>query len=364
MKPKALFILHLPPPVHGSSMVGMQIKNSKLINDNFDASYVNLNTSLNVNQIGKLNLSKIKTYLNILYIVFLHLIKNKYSIVYIAPTVSGGGFYKDFWVVALVKIFHYKKIFLHLHNKGCSKNKGKLNTFLYRIFFKNTVVILLSKLLYVDIKEYVKEDQIRICPNGIDVTSLIESDFNTRVTNESINILYLSNLIKSKGIFDLIDACKILKENNVPFICNLVGGEGDISIDSLSEYIKLLDLVNEVKYLGKKYDEEKKEIFLKSEIFIQPTLNDVLPLVIIEAMQFKLPVISTNEGGIPDLVIDNYNGFIVDKNNPRMLAERLEVLISNKQLREELGNNGEKLFFEKYTFDQFESNLFEILKNN
>ena len=59
MKPKILFILHLPPPVHGSSMVGQYIKDSKIINTSFVAQYINLSTSKTVDEIGKYPILKI-----------------------------------------------------------------------------------------------------------------------------------------------------------------------------------------------------------------------------------------------------------------------------------------------------------------
>ena len=86
MKSKILFILHLPPPVHGSSMVGQYIKDSKIINTSFDAHYINLSTSKTIDEIGKKPLIKISRYLKILFRIIFSLVKCNPETVYLAIT--------------------------------------------------------------------------------------------------------------------------------------------------------------------------------------------------------------------------------------------------------------------------------------
>ena len=78
-------------------------------------------------------------------------------------------------------------------------------------------------------------------------------------------------------------------------------------------------------------------------------------------MSYGLPCISTNEGAISEIIDDGKTGFIVDKDNPQMLAEKLEVLIKDAALRQEMGNAGKKKFEEGYTLEIFEHNIFNAL---
>jgi hypothetical protein len=64
---KVLFILHTPPPIHGSSMIGQFIKDSDLINNSFNTQYINLGTSKSIDEIGKKPIRKIFSYLSIIY---------------------------------------------------------------------------------------------------------------------------------------------------------------------------------------------------------------------------------------------------------------------------------------------------------
>ena len=80
-------------------------------------------------------------------------------------------------------------------------------------------------------------------------------------------------------------------------------------------------------------------------------------------MQFSLPIISTFEGGIPDVVKDGINGFLVPQRDAQALADKLEVLIVNPLLRKEMGFAGRKLYEEKVTIEIFEKRLLEIFRN-
>jgi glycosyltransferase involved in cell wall biosynthesis len=80
-------------------------------------------------------------------------------------------------------------------------------------------------------------------------------------------------------------------------------------------------------------------------------------------MQHGLPVISTAAGGIPDIVDDGLTGFIVEKQNPLALADKIEELILNPELRIKMGKAGQQKFREQYTLEHFEKRMFEIINS-
>ena len=358
-KKKILFVLHLPPPVHGSSIVGKYIKESTLINNRFNSKYINLGTSKSIDEIGKKFSVKFFIYFKIILQVVKQLLIFKPDLVYLAMTAKGLGFYKDIMIVFFIKLFR-KQLVIHFHNKGVSDNQHRaLDNFLYKRIFKNTKVILLSKYLYYDVEKYVNEKNIYYCPNGIpNVSSEV---IEPSVKNDFVHILFLSNLIISKGAMVLLKALSILKNTGANFKCNFVGGIGDISESLFLDTIKRLGLEAEVKYLGEKFDSKKSSVFLNSDIFVHPTFNDCFPLVILEAMQFQLPVISTNIGAIPSIINDLETGFIVEKGNPIKLAKKIEWLINNPTKANEMGILGRKKFENEYTLENFERNFTSVL---
>lgn len=363
MKKKILFILHIPPPVHGSSVIGMQIKNSTKINDEFDCLYVNLGTSVSIDEIGKQGFVKLFRFASIWFNVLRQLIIFRPKLCYFAITAKGSAFYKDASLVFLMKIFGVKLVY-HFHNKGVSTRQDMwLDNLLYRFVFKNNDVILLSRYLYPDIQKYVPKERVYYCPNGIpDLTGDILGSIKNKV-NRTVEILFLSNLIESKGVYILLEACKILYNKQISFHCAFVGGIGDVSEEQFYDNVQKLHLENCVVYMGRKYGIEKETEFEKADIFAFPTYyhNETFGLVNLEAMQYSLPVVSTFEGGIPDVVKDGVTGFLVPQKDAMALADKLEILINNAELRKQMGVAGRKKYEKEFTLDTFENTLTKIL---
>ena len=338
MKSKILFILHLPPPIHGSAMVGNYIKGSEIINNKFESRFINLGTSSSIDEIGTKGLIKLRRYINIIFDVISQLLKFKPNLCYLAITAKGSAFYKDALIAILIKLFRIKLVF-HLHNKGVKERQYKfIDNLIYRFVFSNTEVILLSEYLYPDIQKYVTTERIHYCPNGIPL-EVQSSKFKVQ-SSETTQILFLSNLIESKGVFILLEACSILQFKQFNFHCIFVGGIGDVSEQQFYNKVKQLNVENCVNYAGRKYDEEKELVFLQADIFVLPSNNDCFPLVLLEAMQHSLPIVSTYEGAIPTIVEDSKNGFLVAQKDANALAEKLGILIADKDLRIRMGKAG------------------------
>lgn len=367
-KNSILYLLHLPPPVHGSSMVGASIRNSAVVNQTFDCRYINLLLSRTIGETGNAGWRKAMRLPAIFMRLLWYLLFYRPHTVYLALTATGAAFYRDVALVALLRLFGIKPLY-HLHNKGFAAfGKSKLNNRLYRFVFRNAKVMLLSKHLYADVSAYVKWEDVYICPNGIGEVS--SSEFRVlnselRIPNSVAKILFLSNLIESKGVYVLLDACSLLKQKGLAFECVFVGGEADINAKIFQVKVKALDLEQQVQYLGKKYGEEKEQIFANADIFAFPTFYamECLPLVLLEAMQKSLPVVSTFEGGIPNVVEDGITGFLVPVKDAKSLAEKIEILIKDPELRMKMGKAGRKKYEEEFTLDKFENRIIEILND-
>lgn len=366
MKKKAriLYVATFPPPIHGSAMMSEYIKDSNLVNSFFEGDYVNLGTSRSMDEIGKrgllLNLMKLYRFSVSFLELFWKLLIHRYDLCYCAITCRGTGFLKDAPFVLLCKLFR-RKIAIHQHNKGMSKCVDrKPYKWLLPLVYKNTKVILLSWNLYTDIEKIVKREQVLICHNGI--PEIPQTNNISELDKTIPQILFLSNLITSKGVYILLDACKILKEKGLKFRCNFVGGESkEINRQLFEEEVKNRRLDDVVVYYGPKYGDEKFQYLSDADVFVQPTYEDCFPLTILEAMQYSLPVVSTDEGGIPDIVRDGENGYICKRKDVVSIADALEKLINNPKLRKDMGLCGYTRYQNLFTVKAFEQRFVEVI---
>ena len=363
LKPSILFILHLPPPVHGAAMMGQYIHDSKVINERFDCHYINLTTAKSLQDIGKGGVKKLWRFFCLLLRIVKELVRVKPQLVYVTPNSHGGAFYKDFVVVQLIKLMGYRVI-VHYHNKGVATRQDRwLDDKLYRLFFKNLKVILLAEALYGDVEKYVKREDVFVCPNGIPES--LKGEPKSERNNVIPQLLFLSNLLVDKGVLVLLDALKILKEKGFSFVCHFVGGEtAEIDAARFAEEVKTRGLDQMALYLGKRYGEEKNEEYGNADVFVFPTYyyNECFPLVLLEAMEHAVPCISTREGGVSAIIDDGVNGFMVEKRDANVLADRIEFLLTHPEERTRMGIAGYQKFKNEFTLPKFETRMKQILE--
>lgn len=366
MKPKILFIMHMPPPVHGAAMVGQYIHDSELINREFECHYINLTTAKNLQDIGKVGMRKLFDFYKLLGKIRHTLKEVQPDLVYITPNACGGAFYKDFVVVQMIKAMGYKVV-VHYHNKGVVTHQGRwFDDALYKRFFKGIKVILLSECLYPDVKKYVDRKNVFVCANGIPASSFLDShsESSSVSKNEIPHILFLSNLLVSKGVVVLLDALQILKGKGCSFVCDFVGGETtEMTVAMFGSEVAKRGLEGMSVYHGRKYGKDKETFFHSADMFVFPTFyhNECFPLVLLEAMEHGLPCISTMEGGIPGIVDDGKTGYLVPKHDAVTLADRMQMLLADTDLRSKLGKAGKEKFEREFTLEVFEKRMAEIL---
>lgn len=356
-----LLILHMPPPVHGAAMVGKYIHDSKLINSEFDCSYINLAMASELEDIGKMEAKKIWRFLVLLLKIWKEVKLCRPDLVYITPNAKGGAFFKEYIIVQMLKALRCKVV-AHYHNKGVSTKQDQwLYNLLYKRFFKGLKVILLGKSLYQDVEKYVKREDVYILPNGIPVEVRGK---NIEVRGEDLvpRLLFISNLIESKGVIILLDGLKILQDKGYSFVCDFVGGEtSEIDAKRFEDEVERRELTDVAVYKGKKYGEEKASTYANADVLVFPTYSDCFPLVLIEAMSQGLPCITTNEGAISDIVEDGVNGLIAERNDAQSLAEKTELMLRNSEMRRKMGQAGFEKFQREFTLEIFENRMCEIL---
>lgn len=358
--------MHMPPPVHGAAVVGQKIYESELIRQQFECTYINVSTSSSLNDVGLFSVAKIKKTVAF----YRHLLKvlreQKPKLVYFTPSTAGWAFYRDAITVHLMKS-REQNIVLHFHNKSSEASYRRwYNKLVWKRFFKGVYAIFLGHALAKQFEEYTMNSRkIFICPNGMPDSSKVEYD---RLTHSSrgeklYTFLFLSNMIETKGVYVLLEACAILKKRGYTFRCNFVGQWFDVTKEAFKAKCVQLGVEDYVMAYGAKYGAEKEYFWQDADAFVFPTYypSECFPLVLIEAMRCALPIISTDEAAIPEIIENGKTGWLIEKQNAQELANKMEWTMSHPTESEQMGRAGRLKFEQNYTLAHFEKRLSEIL---
>jgi len=195
--------------------------------------------------------------------------------------------------------------------------------------------------------------KIAIIPPGIDLsrTSLQNGDdFRREYGLKDKNIiLFVGGFIQRKGIHYLIEAMKNVETDSIVLIA---GGEikGHPRVkEALEKQVEELGLREKVIFLGNLGRKEVEKAYNSADIFVLPSIAEGLPLVILEAMAHKKCVIATNIPGNSHVIRDGQNGLLFEKGNTKQLAELIDYLLKNQEIREELAKTARKDIEKKYS---------------
>ena len=144
----------------------------------------------------------------------------------------------------------------------------------------------------------------------------------------------------------------------------LMGKWGDVDLKrELESIMSRRELQGRISLLGEKRDDEKFRHFAKCDIFCFPSFFEAesFGLVLVEAMMFAKPLVSTKWRGIPSVVQDGVNGYTVPVRDHLAVADRLEALIRDPVLRERMGREGRRIFEERFTLERFHQNMEDVL---
>ena len=262
-----------------------------------------------------------------------------------------------FWFVKKRKI----KTIAHLHGsmfKEFYKNGSAIQKNLIKwMFNKSDAIIVLSETWHQFVSEISTNSNIYILHNGVSLET-----FQTKksINKQHITITFMGRLGKRKGTYDLIDVFTRLS-TEYPDVELLLGGDGNI--EEVKNLVDKKGLNNRIHVLGWISGPEKIKVFANSDIYALPSYNEGLPVSILEAMASSLPIVSTTVGGIPEAVIDNKNGFLVQPGDIDTLYMRLSELCRRKQLRQKMGQASVELASQKFDVQKLIDALITVYKN-
>lgn len=199
------------------------------------------------------------------------------------------------------------------------------------------------------IEDGVNEKKITSIHNFLNI-----QEYEIPITDEGY-VLYIGRLVKEKGIFDLINAMSDI-ENGVLYIA----GDGPEK-NNIINYIEKNKLQDRIKMLGFLNKEKVKQTIAKCRVVVVPSIwYENCPYSVMETLAIGKPVIGSDKGGIPELVKEDYNGYIYEANNVNDLKEKINNIIFNDNLSKQLSLNSKTFAKEQFDSNQYYLKLIEI----
>ncbi len=265
----------------------------------------------------------------------------------------GASFYRKLPFIYIGNIAN-KPIINHIHGSEFEKfytKASKLKKYLIRkAWNKCSAFIVLSEHWKETLSVVVPKEKIHIIENYSNISPVIS---NTECKNQ---ILFLGAINKMKGCYDIPSVAKIVtnKISNCKFI---IGGYGDI--ETVKKIAKKLNVEEFLIFPGWVSGELKDTLLKDSDIFFLPSYTEGMPMAILDAMGYGMPIVSTDVGSIPKIVHNKKNGYICEPGDIEGFSKAIIEIINNKEKMKYYGKYSYKIAKEKYSL---ESHI-QLLKN-
>lgn len=198
-----------------------------------------------------------------------------------------------------------------------------------------------------------------VSPLGIDI-DINQSDEVDK------SILFVGRLEVRKGVDTIIKAANMVLEKFPKIKFLLVGSDTPYN-DKITYKSYLKSLISNkfqknFEFLDYVEESKLRELYSKCSIFVAPSIYESFGIIFLEAMRESKPIIGTNVGGIPEIIDDGENGFLIEPNDFKSLSKKLEFLLDNPKEITRLGNNGRKKLEKVFSTESFVNNTLEIYK--
>lgn len=275
-------------------------------------------------------------------------------------TCSGFSFHRSSWDMRVAQK-HGCSTILHIHGAQFDAYLERAmpveRHFVRRALERADRVIALSRGWRDILLKAAPDSRIAVIENAVE----IPSQRNPKPTGGPCRFLTLTRMDSWKGIDDLLDASTILNRRGMDFRLTLAGPEGSAgNAFQIRQKIEERGLSTRVEFAGPVVGAEKARLLASTDVYVQPSHNEGMPISILEAMAWALPVVATQVGAIPEIIDDDVHGLTIPPRNPMALAQAMGTLVADVPRRAALGNAGLALAATRFSQSRFREDLINL----
>lgn len=198
--------------------------------------------------------------------------------------------------------------------------------------------------------------KMEVLPNPI----RLPENLPAREDRHVATFVFLGRMDENKGAFRLLQAMQQLPENVLNKVRLVLAGSGEVQ--GVSKAVQELGLSEHVTVLNWLTPEQRDALLSSCDVFVLPSLNEGLPCSLLEAMSWGLPVITSPVGGIPEVVLHEDNGWLVDPLDVQALAAAMQSFVENEPMRLQMGSRA-RASVERFDIDRYWQTLHEIYRS-
>lgn len=272
-----------------------------------------------------------------------------------------GSFYRAYIIHKMCLTFKVKDI-VHLHGsefqKWYNESNKRIKDKIRKLLRECYVLIVLGKEWKNIILNIEPQTNIVVINNTISIPKQI-----TKWNDNKFSIIFLGVLIKRKGVEDLLEAIRLIKNKNIKKEYKIIIAGTGKEENNLKEKCKKMKISNFVEFLGWINEEQKEKLLKENQLLVLPSYNEGLPMAVLEAISYGIPILSTRVGDIEEAVINEKNGYLIKKGNIKELSKYLYRFINmNKVEWKKMSEASRKIAIEKFSDISYYDTFIELYK--
>jgi len=349
-----LLVGQTPPPVNGQTTMIQELLDGEYQGIRFH--HVRMTFSRTINEVGTFQIRKMLMLLTTWAQIVAARWKSQASILYFPP--AGPTLIpviRDIFLLITTRWMFRFTVF-HFHAAGLNEIYPRLPWILrplYNLAYRNADLAIFTAKSSSAAGVALGAKAITIVPNGIPDTAA--GEIPLRNTEKACpSILFMGILCEGKGLLTLIEACAILRKAETSFRVVCAGTfDAGTSRQNVDELLASHGLAEYFQFPGVLRGKAKSQAFIDADVFCFPShyFAESSPVVLIEAMSFQLPIVTTNWRGIPDIVGASGGAFLVEPKQPKRVAEGLSSLLNDSALRASMGRKNRAWFCDHGTIE-------------
>lgn len=252
----------------------------------------------------------------------------KPDVVMVNPSLGKSALKRDFLFLHIAHFLGYKTaVFIHGFDLEYAKQVNR--QWVAHNLNRTKLIFVLAQRFKNELTDWGINAPIVLTTTKVDDRLIENFDINSRI-GEIKNILFLTRIEKSKGIYEAIKSYEILR-TDFPYLTLSIVGNGR-ELVAVKKYV-LDNHISGVRFTGSLTGHALINEFIKGDLYLFPSYGEGMPTSVLEAMAFGLPVFTRNVGGLSDFFLNGQMGFITDSMNPEVYADAMRAYIQNPQLR-------------------------------